>query len=74
MSIALRKLMLRRRGDLFHRNDAFELLWEQVFPKHDPVTLRLKRPPNRAEAFWDQSWAEAARAYHASRQKFKAIA
>jgi hypothetical protein len=70
MSIALRKLLLCRRIDLFRRNDAFELMWDQVFPKHDSVTLRLKRPPNPAEAFWDESWAEAARTYHAGRKRF----
>jgi hypothetical protein len=67
-SIALRKLMLRRRVDLFRRNEDFQNLWDQVFPKHDLATLRLKRPA------WDQHWAEAARAYHADRKKFKAIA
>jgi hypothetical protein len=67
--VALRKLMLCRRVDLFRRNEAFELLWEQAFPKHDPITLSLKRPPNPAEAFWDQSWTDAARAYHASRKR-----
>jgi hypothetical protein len=69
-SIALRKLMLRRRDDHFHRCEAFEMLWDKVFPQHDLATLRLKRPFDRAEAYWDQGWAEAARKYHEDRKRY----
>jgi hypothetical protein len=65
-----RKLLLRRRQEITLISQSFEKLWNEHFPRHDFVTLRLKPPGwSKAESYWQgESWKKAARWYHENRQ------
>ena len=57
-----------RKAVLLHRS-ALLAAWPRYFPQHDFLDLRFRSPPSRADFYWQsESWARAARAYHAERR------
>jgi hypothetical protein len=60
--VSYRKYLLLQRADVVHA-------WAAAFPRHDLVTMRLRRPYNTAELYREcESWKRAARVYHQGRE------
>jgi hypothetical protein len=52
------------------RRQAIEIQWNQLFPKHDFATMRLRSSSDPIIP-WpnEEAWAESARAYHEERRQ-----